>query len=83
MPVEQQKEQGGHHQVIQGCKQRAQSQEQQPIHIGGENCQLVEQEDKEEQIEGQQPVLKQEQAQQLRMLEQKQLIFSIIFNNTN
>eukprot|EP00090_Calanus_glacialis_P009738 TRINITY_DN18135_c0_g1_i1.p1 TRINITY_DN18135_c0_g1~~TRINITY_DN18135_c0_g1_i1.p1 ORF type:complete len:2159 (-),score=869.91 TRINITY_DN18135_c0_g1_i1:100-6576(-) len=71
--AEQQKEQVGHQQfVIQGgkVKQRVQSQEQQFIQIGGDNYQLVEQ-DEGEQQEGQQLVLNQEQAQQLLLAQQQ------------
>jgi len=71
---EQQKEQEEGHQqfVIQGGKirQRVHSQEQQFIQIGGDNYQLVEQED-EQQEEGQQLVLNQEQAQQLLLAQQQ------------
>eukprot|EP00092_Neocalanus_flemingeri_P016630 GFUD01017991.1.p1 GENE.GFUD01017991.1~~GFUD01017991.1.p1 ORF type:complete len:2163 (+),score=717.19 GFUD01017991.1:64-6552(+) len=70
---EQKDQEGGHQQfVIQGSKikQRVQSQEQQFIQIGGDNYQLVEQED-EQQEEGQQLVLNQEQAQQLLYAQQQ------------
>ena len=70
---EQQKEQEGHQQfVIQGSKikQSGTSQEQQYIHIGGDNYQLVEQEEVDQQ-DGQQLVLNQEQAQQLFLAQQQ------------
>jgi len=87
---EQQKEEEVHEAqqqfIIQGGKirQRVESKEQQYIQIGGDNYQLVEEEDDRQQ-EGQQLVLNQEQAQQLLLaqhhgqqllLEQEQLMLN-------